>query len=95
MSEETHNASLLLPKAIMWGAPLNSLLNILMGYTLIFTLGDPDDLLNSTATEPFIREIFFKVTRSSAATNVMTIILVVLIVAGCVSELATASRQLW
>ena len=78
----------------MWGVFLNAILAFLMSVTLIFTLGDIDSLLNTPTRQPFI-QLFYNATRSYAAVNVMTAIIIVMLSACCVSEVATASRQLW
>lgn len=94
MSEEIQDASVTLPKAIMWSVCGNALLAFLMAITLIFTMGDTESLLATSTRQPFI-QLFYNATQSYAATNVMTAIIVVMLCACCVSEVATASRQLW
>jgi len=62
--------------------------------TLCFTLGDIENILNTPTYQPFI-QVFYNATRSYAATSVMVAIVLILLVSCCVSEVATASRQLW
>lgn len=57
-------------------------------------MGDVDSLINSVTRQPFI-QLFYNATRSLGAANVMVAIVVVMLSACCVSEVATASRQLW
>ena len=94
MAEEIHDASITLPKAVMWSVAGNAVLGFGMTVTLIFTLGDIDSVLNTDTRQPFI-QLFYNATRSQAGTSVMTAIIVVILSACCVSEVATASRQLW
>ena len=94
IAEEIRDASITLPKAIMWSVGVNATLGFLMGVTLIFTLGDIDSLFESVTRQPFIQQ-FFNATRSYGATNAMTAIVIILLAACCVSEVATASRQIW
>ncbi|KAK5134388.1 hypothetical protein LTR08_006568 [Meristemomyces frigidus] len=94
MSEEIQDASITLPKAIMWSTGPNFLLSFIMAVTLIFTLGDIDDILATPTYQPFI-QIFYNATRSYAATNVMVAIVIVMLTSCCVSEVATSARQLW
>lgn len=94
MSEEIRDASITLPRAIMWSVVGNALLAFLMSITLIFTMGDTDSLLGTSYGQPFI-QLFYNATRSHAAATVMTSIVIVMLCACCVSEVATASRQLW
>src|ERR1700722_10162410 len=93
-AEEIRDASLTLPKAIMWSVGVNSILGFLMAVTLIFTLGDIDSIFASTTRQPFI-QVFYNATQSYTAVNVMTAIVIILLVACCISEGATASRQIW
>ncbi|KAH8810578.1 amino acid/polyamine transporter I [Xylogone sp. PMI_703] len=94
MSEEIRDASISLPKAIMWSVILNAILGFLMAVTLIFTLGDIDSILATPTFQPFI-QVFFNATGSYAATNTMTVIVIILLESCCISEVATASRQIW
>lgn len=94
MSEEIHDASITLPRAIIWSIVVNGLMAFIMGITLIFTLGDIDSLLNSPTKQPFIQQ-FYNATKSYGATNTMVAIVIVLLTASCISEVATASRQIW
>ena len=93
-AEEIRDASITLPKAIMWSVVINAILGFIMAITLIFTLGDIDSLFASVTRQPFI-QLFYNATQSYGGTNAMTAIVVILLAACCVSEVATASRQLW
>ncbi|KAL8971410.1 MAG: hypothetical protein Q9197_003289 [Variospora fuerteventurae] len=94
MSEEVQNASETLPKAILWGAGLNAVLGYLTVFTLCFTMTDIPALLDSPTTFPFL-QLFYNVTRSNAATAIMAAIIIITLVMAVVSEVATASRQIW
>ncbi|KAK4550795.1 hypothetical protein LTR36_000375 [Oleoguttula mirabilis] len=94
MSEELQDASLTMPRAIMWTVGPNAAFGFLMAVTLIFTLGDIDDILATTTGQPFI-QVFYNGTRSLVATNFMVSIVIVCLTSCCISEVATASRQLW
>lgn len=65
-----------------------------MAITLIFTMGDTTNLLETDTRQPFI-QLFYNATRSLGAATVMTVIVIVMLSACCISEVATASRQLW
>jgi len=65
-----------------------------MSITLIFTLGNIDDILATPTFQPFI-QVFYNATQSYAATNVMTAMIIILLAACSISFLATASRQIW
>ncbi|KAI4114679.1 MAG: hypothetical protein LQ345_004578 [Seirophora villosa] len=94
MSEEVQNASETLPKAILWGAGLNAVLGYLTVFTLCFTMTDIPSLLDSPTTFPFL-QLFYNVTRSNVATAIMAAIIIITLVMAVVSEVATASRQIW
>ena len=66
----------------------------IMGTSFIFCLGDLDKALDSPTGEPFI-QIFYDGTQSLAGTNTMTAIIIIMLTSACISEVATASRQLW
>ncbi|KAL8919649.1 MAG: hypothetical protein Q9208_006681 [Pyrenodesmia sp. 3 TL-2023] len=93
-TEEVHNASETVPKAILWGAGLNGILGYLCIFTLCFTITDIPRLLESPTGFPFI-QLFSDVTKSNAGTAVMAAIVIVTLVMAVVSEVATASRQIW
>ncbi|KAL8887480.1 MAG: hypothetical protein Q9215_004955 [Flavoplaca cf. flavocitrina] len=94
MSEEIKDASNTLPRAMMWGVGLNAVLGYVVVITLCFTVTDPQALLDSATGFPFI-QLFFNVTKSYTATHIMTAIIIVNIVSAVISEIATASRQIW
>ncbi|PQE28242.1 amino acid permease protein [Rutstroemia sp. NJR-2017a WRK4] len=94
MSEEINDASVTLPRAMMWSIVPNAGMGILMAVTLVFTMGDLDSVLQTKTEQPFI-QVFYNATQSYAATNAMVVLVIILIVNCCVSEVATASRQIW
>ncbi|KAL8786268.1 MAG: hypothetical protein Q9213_002863 [Squamulea squamosa] len=94
MSEEVKNASQTLPKAILWGAGLNAILGYLCVFTLCFTMTDIPRLLDSATGFPFL-QLFSDATGSNAGTAVMAAIVIVTLIMAVVSEVATASRQIW
>ena len=77
-----------------WAVILNALLGFIMILTLCFTLGDAEAILATPTGFPFI-QIFYNTTQSYSATNVMVTILIVTLTSSAISEVATASRQLW
>jgi len=73
---------------------LNVILVFIVVVTLCFTLGDATSVLESPTGYPFI-QVFYNATQSYAGTNVMTAIIIVMLSACAVSEVAAASRQIW
>ncbi|RMZ89389.1 hypothetical protein DV736_g3379, partial [Chaetothyriales sp. CBS 134916] len=94
MSEEIEDASITLPKAIIWSVAPNAVLGLLMIVTLAFTAGNIPSILKSPTGQPFL-QVFFNATQSHTGATVMAAIVVVLLCSCCFSEVATASRQLW
>ena len=94
MSEEIKDASIVLPRAIMWAASVNGTLGFIMVITFCFTLGSVLDILETPTGYPFI-QVFYNATQSNAGTSIMTTILIVNITSACISTVATVSRQTW
>lgn len=94
IAEEIKDASETLPRAMMSSVAINGVLGFIMLVTLCFTLGEVDAVLDSPTGYPFI-QIFYNTTGSLAATNAMTAVLVITLTASTITEVATASRQLW
>jgi choline transport protein len=93
-AEEVQDASIVLPQVLMWSISVNGIMAIVMGVTFIFCIGDIDSVLASPTNEPFI-QVFYNATQSYAGATIMTMIIVVMLTSACISEVATASRQLW
>lgn len=60
MSEEIRNASLVLPKAIMWAAGVNGTMGFIMVITFCFTMGSAEEIIHSPTGFPFI-QVFYNV----------------------------------
>lgn len=94
MSEEIKDASIVLPRAIIWAATINGALGFVMVITFCFTLGNVADILFTPTGYSFI-QVFYNVTQSNVGTSIMTAILIVNITSACISTVATVSRQTW
>lgn len=94
LSEEIRDASLVLPQAMMATTFLNGLLGFIMLITFCFCLGDINTILANPQVQPYVL-VFQSVTKSNAGTAILSTILIVLTFCGCVSNMATASRQLF
>lgn len=73
---------------------LNGALGFIMLVTYCFCLGNVQDILGTQTGYPFI-QVFYNVTNSLGGASAMTAILITLTVCGCISNVATASRQLF
>lgn len=78
----------------MWSTYLNSVLGLIMVITLVFTWGNAEEIIKTDTGYPFI-QVLFNVTKSRAATIVLSSILVITLTASVIACVATASRQLW
>ena len=94
MSEEIRNASITLPRAMMWTVVVNGSLGFVMLVTFCFCLGDVETILSNPDVMPFV-QTFLIATKSHVGTSVMTAILIVLTICGCITNVATASRQMF
>ncbi|TGO90115.1 hypothetical protein BPOR_0078g00050 [Botrytis porri] len=94
MSEEVHNASTVIPWAMISSIVLNGVLGFALLIALLFCLGDIDVALTSPSGFPFI-EIFRGATNSNAAATGMTLIIIFILLAAAIGIMATASRLLW
>ncbi|KAK5705709.1 hypothetical protein LTR17_021444 [Elasticomyces elasticus] len=94
MSEELQDASRTLPLAMIWTAAVNGAMGFVMIVTFCMFIGDLEAALSGPTGYPFI-SVFYNVTQSKAGTSVMTSILIIMLLFGCVTNFATSSRQLW
>ena len=94
MSEEIKDSSLTLPRAMMWTVVINGSLGFVMLVTFCFCLGDVEVILSNPNVMPFV-QTFLIATKSHAGTSVMTTILIILTTCGCITNVATASRQMF
>ena len=79
---------------MLWGVGLNAILGYITIFTLCFTVTDPEALLDSDTGYPFI-QLFYNVTKSHAGTDIMVAIVIITLISAVISEIATASRQIW
>ncbi|KAK5681067.1 hypothetical protein LTS10_006827 [Elasticomyces elasticus] len=92
MSEELKDASLQLPKAMMWATFGNGIMGIGMLITFCFCITDLEKLL--AADMPII-QVLFDATGSNAGTIILGSVLLVLLFFSTVTTIASASRQVW
>ena len=97
MSEEIKDASIILPKSIMWSYYLNGALGLIMLVTFCYCFGPlttEDSALNSPTKFPFIT-VFKRSTGSKKSATAMASVIIVLSVCGCISNIASASRSMF
>lgn len=94
MSEEIHNAEVIVPRSILTSMVLNGCLGFGMIMATLFCLGNIQDALDTPTGYPFL-EIFYQATGSTAGTAVMGSIVTILTSSATVGSLASSSRVLW
>ncbi|CAO2648275.1 Nn.00g075420.m01.CDS01 [Neocucurbitaria sp. VM-36] len=94
MSEELRDASKSLPRAMIATAIVNGAMGFVMLCTFCMLVGDVDAILASPTGQPFI-QVFYNATGSVAGASAMTSMMIVMATFGCVTNIATSSRQIW
>lgn len=94
MSEEIQDASVVVPRAIMFTVFINGGLAFGMLIATLFSLNDVEGALNTPTKYPYM-EILLRSTGSVAGTTILASILVVMQFFANVGLLASASRMCW
>ena len=94
LSEEIHDAAVVVPRSILLSIFLNGILGFAMLVAVLFCLGDIDAALGTSTGYPFI-EIFQQAVESTAGAAIMTAIIIILAICATVGLMASASRMLW
>ncbi|KAJ4988312.1 hypothetical protein SVAN01_06247 [Stagonosporopsis vannaccii] len=94
LSEEIHNAQVVVPRSIMTGIAINGSLGFVMVITVLLRLGDIDAVLQENPAFPFMA-IFHQAVQSRAGAAVMASIVMVLTISANVGFSASTSRICW
>ncbi|KAH7359497.1 amino acid/polyamine transporter I [Pyrenochaeta sp. MPI-SDFR-AT-0127] len=94
MSEELRDASKTLPRAMIATAIVNGAMGFVMLCTFCMMVGNVEEILTTPTGQPFI-QVFYNVTQSKAGASAMTSIMIIMATFGCVTNIATSSRQVW
>lgn len=94
MTEETRNATVIIPRSIMMSIVLNGSLGFGILLVTLFNLQDVDHVLNSPTGYPYI-QIFLNATGSIPGSIAMASIVPISGVATASGNLAAASRMVW
>ena len=95
MSEELRDASLQLPRAMMYATFGNGILGIVMIITFCFCITDLNIVVGDNASAYPVINVVNNATSSLAATCVLGALIVVLLYFSTVTTVASASRQVW
>ncbi|KAI9732958.1 MAG: hypothetical protein M1818_007391 [Claussenomyces sp. TS43310] len=94
MSEEIHDASVTVPRAIIGSIAINGVLGFGMLMGALFTLGNVDTVLKTDYGFPFI-QIFLNSTNSIGGTTTMTAVILALTFFSTIGLVASSSRMTW
>ena len=94
MSEEIHNAQVVVPRSIMTGIAINGSLGFVMVVSVLLRLGDMDAVLAENPAYPFMA-VFHQAVQSRAGAAVMASIVMVLTISANVGFSASTSRICW
>ncbi|KAF1835437.1 amino acid transporter [Decorospora gaudefroyi] len=94
LSEEIHNAQIVVPRSIMTGIAINGSLGFAMILTMLFRMGDLDAVLEENPAFPFMA-IFHRAVQSRAGAAVMASMVMVLTISANVGFSASTSRICW
>ena len=94
MSEEIKDASRVLPKAMTLALGLNGLTGLVSALTFTYCLGPLEDAIAPTYNFAFIGT-FYKATGSAKAATAMSCVISIMTLCSAISNVATASRQMF
>lgn len=92
MSEEVRRAKEAVPRSMVWTIAINGILAYAIVMVLLFTMGNPDDILDS---EYPIIPICTKITGSTKAATAMVSSLAIVIYFVIAASLSSVSRITW
>ncbi|KAK5136332.1 hypothetical protein LTR08_003705 [Meristemomyces frigidus] len=94
MSEEIRDASRILPLGMMWTLVLNGATGFIMVVTFAFCIGDLEAALKPNYMFAYI-DVFYNATGSKAGASVMACLITLMCLCSTISNVATASRQMF
>lgn len=93
-AEEIKDASLTLPKSMVWTLVVNGSTGLIMIISFAYCLGPLQDAINPQYNFAYIGT-FYNATQSVGGTTAMSCILVVMTFFSAIGNVAAASRQMW
>ena len=95
MSEETRDASVAVPRAMVWSFLLDGLMGLVLVVTMLYALTDVEAALDDLSGFPFIWLLNQPLWYSPGSVNAITAVLIILSLASNVSFSAATSRQMF
>jgi choline transport protein len=93
MSEEIKNATMNVPRSIIFSTLFNGVLALVMLIAFVICAGDITDA-ESSAPYPYI-PIFARLVGQNAGATIMVCLIITLQFCSCIAATATASRLIW
>lgn len=94
MAEELKNAPKILPRAMLWTIVANGAMGLITIITFLYTMGDLETILSTPTGYPIIA-VFYGAAGNNGGATALTSILIVLGIAGNLTNMAGASRQMF
>jgi choline transport protein len=94
MGEEVHNATVIVPRSMMWCIVVNGVVGLAMYCAILFCAGDLDAALTSRFIYPFI-EVIEQALNSTTGTALVLVIILLVDLGLVVGVVAASSRMLW
>lgn len=94
MAEEIKDASRVLPLGMIWTLILNGTTGFIMVITFAFCIGDLEAAIAPSYTYAYIG-VFYTATGNKAGSTVMACLIVLMCLCSTISNIATASRQMF
>ena len=94
MSEEIKNATVVVPRSIVFGLIMNGSIGFGIIIAVLFCIGDPNAIANTSYQYPFIA-IFVQATKSKGGSAVMVALILLVGLGLDIGIMAAASRMLW
>ena len=94
MSEEIKNATVVIPRSIVYGLIMNGTIGFGTVVATLFCIGDPTAILSTSFDYPFIA-IFVQATQSVGGSAVMVALILLVGLGLNIGTMAAASRMLW
>ncbi|CAG8955301.1 hypothetical protein HYFRA_00011283 [Hymenoscyphus fraxineus] len=91
MSEEIKNASVVVPRAMLFGILLNGIMGLAMIIAVLFCMGDPSVMASGS---PYVA-VFLQAVENVSQAAIMSDLVTIMIIFATVAYLATASRLTW
>lgn len=94
MSEEIKNATVVVPRSIVFGLLMNGAIGFGTVIATLFCLGDPNTISDTSFSYPFIA-IFVQATKSKGGSAAMVALILLVGLGLDIGIMAAASRMLW